>query len=251
MRLAAILGIVAIVLAGVPGANAQIKIGIGGPITGPDAVFGAQLRMGAGQAVEDINASGGILGQQMTISAGDDAADPKQGVSVANNFVGGEVSIVVGHFNSSVTMPASEIYAENNILMITPASTNPLITERGLDMMFRTCGRDDQQGLVAARFLATQKGKTIAILHDKSTYGKGLADETRKSLAALGIEAVLYDGLNKGEKDYSAIVSKIKASGAGIVYLGRCPHRGRTARPPDARSRRECRDDGGRRHCIR
>jgi branched-chain amino acid transport system substrate-binding protein len=185
-----------------PGAHAQIKIGIGGPVTGPDATFGGQLRMGVEQAVEDINASGGILGQQLLISAGDDAADPKQGVSVANKFVGDEVSVVVGHFNSGVTMPASVVYAENNILNITPASTNPLITERGLDTVFRTCGRDDQQGLVAARFLAAQKGKTIAIIHDKSTYGKGLADETRKSLDALGIKAVLYEGLNKGEKDF-------------------------------------------------
>jgi branched-chain amino acid transport system substrate-binding protein len=156
----------------------------------------------------------------LLISVGDDAADPKQGVSVANKFVGDEASIVIGHFNSGVTMPASVVYAENNILMITPASTSPLITERGLDTIFRTCGRDDQQGIVAARFLASQKGKTIAIIHDKSTYGKGLADETEKSLEALGVKPVLYEGLNKGEKDYSAVVSKIKASGAGIVYWG-------------------------------
>jgi branched-chain amino acid transport system substrate-binding protein len=210
----------AIVLTLAPAAHAQIKIGIGGPVTGPDATFGAQLRMGVEQAVEDINASGGILGQPLIISVGDDAADPKQGVSVANKFVGDEVSFVIGHFNSSVTMPTSEIYAENNILNITPASTNPLITERGLSTVFRTCGRDDQQGSVAARFLAAQKGKAIAIIHDKSTYGKGLADETRKNLEAVGIKAVLYEGLNKGEKDYSAIVSKIKASGAGIVFWG-------------------------------
>lgn len=209
----------AIALASMQAAYAQIRIGIGGPVTGPDATFGAQMRMGVEQAVEDINASGGILGQQLIISTGDDAADPKQGVSVANKFVGGEVSAVIGHFNSGVTMPASEIYAENNILNITPASTNPLITERGLETVFRTCGRDDQQGIVAARFLASQ-GKTIAIVHDKSTYGKGLADETRKNLAGMGIKEVLYEGLNKGEKDYSAIVSKLKASGAGIVYWG-------------------------------
>lgn len=204
----------------VPTAHAQIRIGIGGPITGPDATFGGQLRMGVEQAVEDINASGGILGQQLIVSIGDDAADPKQGVSVANKFVGDEVSLVVGHFNSGVTMPTSTIYAENNILNITPASTNPLITERGLDTVFRTCGRDDQQGLVAARFLASRKSKAIAIIHDKSTYGKGLADETRKNLDAMGIKVALYEGLNKGEKDYSAIVSKIKESQADIVYWG-------------------------------
>ena len=207
-------------IACVPAAHAQIRLGIGGPISGPDATFGGQLRMGVEQAVEDINASGGILGQQLIVSVGDDAADPKQGVSVANKFIGDEISFVVGHFNSSVTMPTSSIYAENNILNITPASTNPLITERGLDTVFRTCGRDYQQGLVAARFLANQKAKAVAIIHDKSTYGKGLADETRKNLDALGIKVVLYEGLNKGEKDYSAIVSKIKESQADIVYWG-------------------------------
>lgn len=201
-------------------ARAEIRIGVGGPITGPDATFGAQLRMGVEQAVKDINAAGGVLGQQLTLYVNDDGADPKQGVSVANKFVGDQVSFVVGHFNSGVTMPATEIYAENNILNITPASTNPKITERGLEMIFRTCGRDDQQGAVAAKFLSRQPDKKIAIIHDKSTYGKGLADETRKNLAALGVTEVLYEGLNKGEKDYSAIVSKIKASGADIVFWG-------------------------------
>jgi branched-chain amino acid transport system substrate-binding protein len=211
--------IVAAGLASLPAA-AQTKIAVAGPITGADAVFGAQLRFGVEHAVEDINASGGILGKKLVLAVGDDAADPKQGVSVANKFVGDQVSFVVGHFNSSVTMPASEIYAENNILEITPASTNPQITERGLELIFRTCGRDDQQGAVAANFLARQAGKKIAVLHDKTTYGKGLADETRKHLHALGVTELFYEGVSKGEKDYSAIVSKIKASGADIIYWG-------------------------------
>jgi branched-chain amino acid transport system substrate-binding protein len=201
-------------------AQAQIKIAVGGPVTGPDATFGAQLRMGVEQAVEDINAAGGILGQRLVLSVGDDGADPKQGVSIANKFVGDQVRFVVGHFNSGVTMPATEIYAENAVLAITPASTNPKITERGLETIFRTCGRDDQQGKVAAQFLIAQGAKKVAIIHDKSTYGKGLADETRKNLEAAGVKPVLYEALNKGEKDYSAIVSKIKASGADIVYWG-------------------------------
>lgn len=201
-------------------ASAQTRIAVAAPITGADAVFGAQLRYGVEQAVEDINAAGGILGKKLILSIGDDAADPKQGVSVANKFVGDQVSFVIGHFNSGVTMPASEIYAENNILEITPGSTNPQITERGLETVFRTCGRDDQQGAVAANFLARQTGKKIAILHDKTTYGKGLADETRKHLHELGVTELFYEGISKGEKDYSAIVSKIKASGADIIYWG-------------------------------
>ncbi len=202
-------------------AHAQIKFGVGAPITGPDAAFGAQLKNGAEQAVLDINSAGGILGQKIELSVGDDAADAKQGRSVANQFIGDGVGFVVGHFNSNVTMPASEAYNEAGILEITPGSTNPQVTERGLTMLFRTCGRDDQQGAVAAKYLIDHaKGKKIAIVHDKSTYGKGLADETRKALAAAGVHDVLYEGLNKGEKDFSSIVSKIKSVDADIVYYG-------------------------------
>ena len=202
-------------------ANAQIKLGVAGPITGPNAAFGAQLKNGVEQAVEDINAKGGVLGQKITVSVGDDRSDPKEGVSVANKFVGDGVKWVVGHFNSGVTMPASEIYQENNILMVTPSATNPKITERGMWNVFRTCGRDDQQGAVAATYIADKlKGKKIAVIHDKTTYGQGLADETKKAMNAKGVKEVLYEGVNTGEKDYSALVSKIKTSGADVVYWG-------------------------------
>ncbi|CAH1676617.1 L-leucine/L-phenylalanine ABC transporter periplasmic binding protein [Hyphomicrobiales bacterium] len=202
-------------------ANAQIKLGVGGPITGPNAAFGAQLKNGVEQAVEDINAAGGVLGQKITVTTGDDVSDPKQGVSVANKFVGDGVKWVVGHFNSGVTMPASEVYAENGILMISPSATNPKITERGLWNTFRTCGRDDQQGSVASAYLLKNfKDKKIAIVHDKTTYGQGLADETKKGLNAGGVKEVLYEGINAGEKDFSALVSKIKAAGADYLYWG-------------------------------
>jgi len=197
-----------------------LQIGVGGPMTGPDAVFGQQLRNGVDQALEDMNVKGGILGKKLKLAIGDDAADPKQGVSVANRFVSDGIKFVIGHFNSSVTMPATDIYDENGILDITPASTNPMITDRGFETIFRTCGRDDQQAIVAANYLATLPNQKIAFLHDKTTYGKGLADETRKDLLALGISDVLYEGVNKGERDYSAVVSKLKAAGATIVYWG-------------------------------
>jgi branched-chain amino acid transport system substrate-binding protein len=207
------------VLSGV--AQAQIKLGVAGPITGPNAAFGAQLKNGTEQAVEDINAAGGILGQKITVSVGDDVSDPKQGVSVANKFVGDGVKFVVGHFNSGVTNPASDVYQENGILMVTPSATNPKITEKGMWNVFRTCGRDDQQGAVAAEYIATKlKGKKIAVVHDKTTYGQGLADETKKAMNAKGVKEVLYEGVNTGEKDYSALVSKIKTSGADYVYWG-------------------------------
>ncbi len=202
-------------------AQAQIKVGVAGPLTGPNAAFGAQLKNGAEMAAADINAKGGINGQQIQLVFGDDVSKPDQGVSVANKFVGDGVKFVVGHFNSGVTIPASTVYAENGILMITPSATNPQVTERKLWNVFRTCGRDDQQGEVAAKYIADNfKGKKVAIVHDKTTYGKGLADETQKNLGKLNIKEVLYEGVNEGEKDFSALVSKIKAAGADIVFWG-------------------------------
>ena len=202
-------------------ANADIKLGVAGPITGPNAAFGAQLKNGTEQAVADINAAGGILGQKIVMTVGDDVSDPKQGVSVANKFVGEGVKLVVGHFNSGVTMPTSEIFAENGILQITPSATNPKITERGLWNIFRTCGRDDQQGKLWSDYAVKNlKGKKIAVVHDKTTYGQGLADAAKGYMTAAGIKEVLYEGINTGEKDYSALVSKIKASGAEVVMWG-------------------------------
>src|SRR3954464_13190950 len=145
------------------GAQAQIKLGIGGPITGPNASFGAQLKNGGEQAVEGINAKGGVLGQKIQVSVGDDVSDPKQGVSVANKFAGEGVKWVVGHFNSGVSIPASDVSLCAGIIQITPASTNPKFTDRGMWNTFRTCGRDDQQGAVAGNYLAINfKGKKVA-----------------------------------------------------------------------------------------
>ncbi len=152
---------------------------------------------------------------------GDDVSDPKQGVSVANKFAADGVKFVIGAFNSGVTMPSSEVYQENGILEITPASTNPQVTERGMWNIFRTCGRDDQQGAVASAYILKHfKGKKIAIVHDKTTYGKGLADETKKGMNKGGLKEVLYEGINTGDKDFSALISKIKQSGADLVYWG-------------------------------
>src|SRR3954470_9020362 len=164
---------IGLALAAAGPAAAQIKLGVGGPITGGSAAFGAQLKQGVEQAVEDINAAGGVLGQKITLYVGDDRADPKEGVSVANKFVADGVKFVVGHFNSGVTIPSSEVLQENGILQIARAATNPKVTERGMWNIFRTCGRDDQQGPVAAAYIVkNMKGKKIAIVHDKTTYGK-------------------------------------------------------------------------------
>ncbi|WP_156387532.1 branched-chain amino acid ABC transporter substrate-binding protein [Methylobacterium sp. Leaf399] len=202
-------------------AMADIKIGIVAPITGPNAAFGAQIKNGATQAVEDINKAGGINGEKIVLSVGDDASDPKQGVSVANKFASEGVKAVVGAFNSGVSIPTSDALQEAGIVQISPASTAIKFTERGNWNTFRTCGRDDQQGGVAGAYLADKfKGKKIAIVHDKSPYGKGLADETLKALKAKGGSNVIYEGINPGEKDFSALVSKLKQAQVDVVYYG-------------------------------
>ncbi|HTV68283.1 MAG TPA: branched-chain amino acid ABC transporter substrate-binding protein [Rhizobiaceae bacterium] len=200
---------------------ADILIGVAGPITGPNAAFGAQLQKGAEQAAADINAAGGINGEQVKVVVGDDVSDPKQGISVANKFVADGVKFVVGHFNSGVSIPASEVYAENGIFQISPASTNPTYTERGLWNTFRTCGRDDQQGIVAGQYLAANfKDAKIAVIHDKTPYGQGLADETKKALNGGGVTEAMYEGINIGDKDFSALIAKMKEAGVSVVYYG-------------------------------
>src|SRR6202167_639529 len=203
-------------------AHAQLKLAVAGPVTGANAAFGDHLTHGVHQAVEDINKAGGILGQKIQVEVGDDVSDPKQGVSVANKFVGDGVKFVVGHFNSGVTIPASEVYADNGVLIITPSATNPKVTDRKLWDVSRTCGRDDQQGKLWADLALSPKFKNakIAIVHDKTTYGQGLADAAKGFMNAGGKKEVLYEGVNAGEKDYSAIVSKIKASGAEYLMWG-------------------------------
>ncbi len=200
---------------------ADVLVGVAGPITGPNAAFGAQLQKGAEQAAADINAAGGINGEQIKVSVGDDVSDPKQGISVANKFVGDGIKFVVGHFNSGVSIPASEVYAENGIVEVTPAATNPQFTERGLWNVFRTCGRDDQQGGIAGAYLAANfKDAKIAVVHDKTTYGQGLADETKKAMNAKGVKEVMYEGVNVGDKDFSALIAKMKEAGVSIIYWG-------------------------------
>jgi branched-chain amino acid transport system substrate-binding protein len=200
---------------------AGIRIAVVGPMTGQYASFGEQMNRGAQMAVADLNAAGGVLGKKIVLEVGDDACDPKQAVAVANQLASKKVVFVAGHFCSGSSIPASEVYAEEDILQISPASTNPKLTERGLGNVFRVCGRDDQQGLVAGTFLAKKFGKArIAIIHDKTAYGKGLADETMKTLHKLGVKETLYEAYTAGEKDYSALVSKLKVNRIKVLYVG-------------------------------
>jgi len=202
-------------------AQADVKIGVAGPMTGANAAFGEQYMKGAQAAADAVNAAGGVNGEKIVLVKGDDACEPKQAVTVAKDLSNQKVAGVVGHFCSSSTIPASEIYDEAGIIAITPGSTNPTVTERGLSAMFRMCGRDDQQGIVAGDYIVdVLKGKKVVVLHDKDTYGQGLADATKAQLEKRGVKPVLYEGLTRGEKDFSTIVTKIRGAGADVVYFG-------------------------------
>ncbi len=208
------------------GARADILIGVAGPITGSNAAFGEQFKRGTEKAVADINAKGGVNGQKLVMAPiGDDACDAKQAVAVANKLASENVVFVAGHFCSSSSIPASAVYAEAGILQISPASTNPALTEeaakKGWTNVFRTCGRDDVQGKVAGEYLAQHyKGKAVAVVDDKSTYGKGLADETRKAMNAAGLKEAVDEEITAGDKDFSALISKLKQANVAVIYFG-------------------------------
>ena len=206
---------------GAPIANAQIVIATAGPMTGQYATFGEQMRDGAELAVADLNDAGGLLGEMVELQIGDDACDPRQAVSVANEFVNEGVLFVAGHFCSGSSIPASQVYTEEGILQISPASTNPALTDEGGDNVFRVCGRDDQQGSIAATYIAdTFPDSRIAIVHDRTAYGKGLADAMRDALNELGVEESMYQAYTAGESDYSALVTRLNSEEIDVLYVG-------------------------------
>ncbi|MBV9860946.1 MAG: branched-chain amino acid ABC transporter substrate-binding protein [Alphaproteobacteria bacterium] len=203
----------------------DIPIAVVGPVTGSNAVIGDQMRRGAEIAVADLNAAGGVLGRKLSLTVADDACDPKQAVAAANEVVGKKVVFVDGHYCSSSSIPASAVYADAGVLQITPASTNPALTDdaakKGWDNVFRTCGRDDAQGKVAGAYLAQHyNGQSVAIVDDKSTYGKGLADETRKAMNAAGLKEAMNEEITAGDKDFSALISKLKQANIAVIYFG-------------------------------
>lgn len=197
-----------------------IRIGAAGPFTGDNAVFGQDQLNGVKLAVEEWNARGGVLGRKIVIVEGDDQRDPKQAVAAANKLVNDGAVGVVGHFNSNCSIPAAAVYNKAGIPQLSHGSTNPKLTEQGFDNVFRVCGRDDQQGKVAAEYVTTVlKLKKVAVLHDKTTYGQGLADEFRKALGNK-VQVVIYEGITSGEKDYSPVVTKVKGVAPELIFFG-------------------------------
>lgn len=221
--LMAVLGVAAIAAScGGGEEDKSTPVAVVGPITGQYASFGAQMKNGGELAVEDINAAGGVLGKNLDLEFGDDACDPKQAVAVANQMTGNNVALVAGHYCSGSSIPASKVYAEANIVQISPASTNPAFTDnRAGPNIYRVCGRDDQQGGVAGKYIASHfSDKKVAFVHDKTAYGKGLADETKKAMNEAGKQEAMYEAITAGEKDYSALVSKLKQANIDLVYFG-------------------------------
>ena len=223
LRSAVLAGAVALTASSASAQN--IPIAVVGPITGSNAVVGEQLKRGAEMAVKDINAKGGVLGKKLDLIVADDACDPKQAVAAANDMVGKKVVFVAGHYCSSSSIPASAVYNEAGVLQMTPASTNPALTDdaakKGWNNVFRACGRDDAQGAVAGKYLADHyKGKRVAIVHDKTAYGKGIADETMKAMNKAGLKETMYEAISQGEKDFTALITKMKQENIDVIYFG-------------------------------
>tara|TARA_R110000868_G_scaffold38061_1_gene133775 strand:+ start:424 stop:1551 length:1128 start_codon:yes stop_codon:yes gene_type:complete len=198
-----------------------IKIALAGPVTGPVAQYGDMQFIGAKMAIEQINMAGGVNGSQLEGVVFDDACDPKQAVAVANRIVNDGISFVVGHLCSSSTQPASDIYEDEGILMITAASTSPEITERGYNLVFRTIGLDSLQGPTAGKYIVEQiKPNKVAVIHDKQQYGEGIATAVRDVLTEAGIDVPLFEGITAGDKDFSALIAKLRQADVDFVYYG-------------------------------
>ena len=204
-----------------PRARGPIRIACAGPITGQYAAFGEQMKLGAEQAVADINAGGGVLGRKLVLEVGDDACDPRQAVSVANQMAGRRWrSSPATTARAARSRPARSMPRKASCRSARPRPI-PSYTDEGSWNTFRVCGRDDQQGKVAGAYIAKKfKGKKVAILHDNSAYGKGLAEETKKALNAAGMTETLYTAYTPGERDYSALVSRMKEAGVEVIYIG-------------------------------
>ena len=203
----------------------EIQIAVAGPMTGQLATIGDQFRQGAEAAAKAINDKGGVMGKQIKIVIEDDVCDPKQAVSVANRIVANGIKFVDGHACSGSSIPASAVYAEAGVLMMSPASSNPEMTDaaakNGWGTIMRLYTRDDAQGAFIGPWIAKKyAGKNVVVLHDKSAYGQGVADAVKSTMNAGGLTELLYEGINAGEKDYSALVTKLKDLKADVVYFG-------------------------------
>jgi len=214
----------AFVLVGVGPASAQagdITIAVVAAMTGPLEATGRELREGAEAAVAALNAEGGLLGRKVRVLVRDDQCKSDLAVPIAKELVAGKVDMVLGHECSGASIPASVIYDAAKLIQISAASTNPAFTERGLPYVFRTCGRDDVQGFVAAEFIARRLRNTrVAIVHDGSVYGKGFTDLARGHLHKDGITEVFTETIAVGQSDYTTLLERMRRDGVELVLFG-------------------------------
>lgn len=197
----------------------NIKIGLMCPLTGGWTSEGKDMERIVKLLAEEVNKSGGINGKQIELIVEDDAGDPRSAALAAQKLVSSEVVAVIGTYGSAVTEATQNIYDESEILQIGTGSTSIRLTEKGLEYFFRTSPRDDEQGKVAADYIEKLGYKNVAILHDNSSYASGLAEESRAELEKKGINIVFYDALTPKERDYSAILTKIKAVNPDLIFF--------------------------------
>lgn len=218
---AAALGLAGAML--LPVAHAQnIKMAVVIPATGPVTQYGDMVKEGVMTAIELTNAAGGINGKKLELVPVDDACEPKQGPVAANRVVNAKIGYVVGPTCSGAAIAAAPIYNNEGVVVVTPSATSPALTEgKNFQFIFRTIGRDDQQGPAAAKFIAEKvKPKKVAVLHDKQSYGQGIAASVRDDLKKAGVNVALFEGINAGDNDYSAVITKLKSAGIDFVYYG-------------------------------
>jgi branched-chain amino acid transport system substrate-binding protein len=219
-------------------AQAEVRIGFAAALTGPMAWAGAGSEQGAEFGVADLNAKGGVLGEQIELITADDYCDGEQAVAAANKLVAAAVVAVVGHQCSGAAIPASKVYSQAGLLMISTFATNPKLTEQGFTNVFRLVGRDDLQGRMAGDLLSERwANKPIAVLHDGQDFGKGLAEETRKRLNERGITAAMFEAIEPGKADYWDVVQKMRAMGVEVLYYGGYKHGAGLNHPPGTRAR--------------
>jgi branched-chain amino acid transport system substrate-binding protein len=206
---------------GAAGAHADtIKIGVPVPLSGPYASAGIDIANAAKLAATKINAAGGVLGKQIEIMPEDDACDAQQGVQAAQKMIDGGVAVVAGGYCSGAALPELGALHRAGISYILDASTNPKLTSMGYDDVFRTIGRDDEQGPFAAGFMANYlHAKKAAVIDDNTVYSKGLADNTVAGLKKDGVDVVYYDAITPGQMDYSAVLSHVASLDPDVIYF--------------------------------
>jgi branched-chain amino acid transport system substrate-binding protein len=198
-----------------------IVIGVAGPMEGSLAAFGEQIRFGSEAAVADINAKGGVLGRPLQLVDADDGCDPARGVKAADTLVEDGAVFVVGHFCSGASIPAAKVYAHAGVLQITPASTNPVLTDQGIETLFRVTNRDDAQGIFAGTWLAKHyAGKRLAVIDDRQPYGQVAAGQTARTVAEKGLTPALVGSFARGTADFAPIITKLQTARIDVVYVG-------------------------------